>query len=95
MDGPAPNIQSQERLIDDLRQVIDNAEELLKNTDQYHTLQYQGARGKLAQALQAATEELARFEDAQLSRMMDHTEAENARHRDQGGEQKLLRAFRQ
>lgn len=94
MDGPEHNIQTQERLIGDLRMVIENAAELLKNTDQYNGSLYQTARSKLAQALHAATEELARFEDAQLERMMAATSAANELHQDQGGEAKLLRAFR-
>ncbi|WP_295993419.1 hypothetical protein [Rugamonas sp.] len=94
MDGPEHSIQIQERLIGDLRQVIENAEELLKNTDQYHSSLYQHARAKLAQALHAATEELARFEDAQLARMMAATDSACQRHNDVGGEARLLRAFR-
>ena len=66
MDGPEQKLQTQERLIGDLRQVIENAEELLKNTDQHTSALYQSARAKLTQALQAATEELARFEDCLL-----------------------------
>lgn len=93
MDGPEPSLQTQERLIGDLRQVIENAEELLKNTDQYTSTLYQSARAKLAQALRAATEELARFEDAQLTRMIDATHAANILHQDRTGEAKLLRAF--
>jgi ElaB/YqjD/DUF883 family membrane-anchored ribosome-binding protein len=95
MDGPQQhNMQSQERLIGDLRQVIENAEELLKNTDQYHTALYQNARAKLAQALQAATEELARFEDEQLDRMIKATDAACALHHEADGEARVLRAFR-
>ncbi|MES2257285.1 MAG: DUF883 domain-containing protein [Pseudomonadota bacterium] len=93
MDGPEQNLQTQERLIGDLRQVIENAEELLKNTDQYTSALYQNARAKLAQALHAATEELARFEDAQLARMIAATHAANLLHNDRTGEARLLRAF--
>jgi ElaB/YqjD/DUF883 family membrane-anchored ribosome-binding protein len=94
MDGPEHSMQTQERLIGDLRQVIENAEELLKNTDQYNSQLYQNARAKLAQALHAATEELARFEDAQLTRMIEATHAANHLHNDITGEARLLRAFR-
>ena len=94
MDSPDQSMQSQERLIGDLRQVIENAEELLKNTDQYHSLLYQNARAKLALALRTATEELLRFEDAQLDRMIDATHEASLRHQDQTGEARLLRAFR-
>jgi ElaB/YqjD/DUF883 family membrane-anchored ribosome-binding protein len=94
MDDPAQNLQTQERLIGDLRQVIENAEELLKNTDQYHGSLYETARAKLAQALHDATQELARFEDAQLDRMMAATQAANELHHDISGEARLLRAFR-
>ncbi|NRR30964.1 hypothetical protein HSX11_12315 [Oxalobacteraceae bacterium] len=94
MDGSEPSMQTQEQLIGDLRQVIENAEELLKNTDQYNSALYQNARAKLAQALQAATEELARFEDAQLARMIAATHAASELHRDASGEARLLRAFK-
>lgn len=93
MDGPEQSLHTQERLIGDLRQVIENAEELLKNTDQYTSVPYQSARAKLAQALLAATEELERFEEAQLSRMIGATRAANLLHNDRTGEAKLLRAF--
>ena len=49
MDGSEPGNPTQERLLDDLRQVIENAEELLKNTHQYNGASYQAARAKLAQ----------------------------------------------
>ncbi|MFD1304219.1 hypothetical protein, partial [Methylobacterium marchantiae] len=68
-------------------------EELLKNTDQYTSVLYQNARAKLAMALDAANEELARFEDAQLARMIDATREANARFNDQTGEARILRAF--
>ncbi|HEY1150225.1 MAG TPA: DUF883 family protein [Pseudoduganella sp.] len=93
MDSPERDMQTQERLIGDLRQVIENAEELLKNTDHYKSLPYQSARAKLAQALLAATAELERFEDAQLNRMIAATHQANQRHQDASGEAKLMRAF--
>ncbi len=93
MDGPTPS-PTQERLLDDLRQVIDNAEELLKNTDQYHGGAYQAARDKLAEALQTATAELARFEDLHIDRMIELTAIASRLHRDLSGEARLLRAFR-
>ena len=93
MDSPEETPHTQERLIGDLRLVIENAEELLKNTDQYTSVLYQNARAKLTLALSAATEELARFEDAKLSRMI---EASNASMPQSGisGEERVLRAFR-
>ncbi|MYN08095.1 DUF883 domain-containing protein [Pseudoduganella aquatica] len=94
MDGPEQKLQNQERLIGDLRQVIENAEELLKNTDQCTSALYQSARAKLTQALLAATEELARFEDAQLARMIAATHSANLQFHDISGEAKLMRAFR-
>lgn len=94
MDGPEHNMQTQERLIGDLRQVIENAEELLKNTDQYDSALYQNARARLAQALHTATEELGRFEDAQLTRMIAATNAASAAQGDTTGEARVLRAFR-
>ena len=93
METPEPSSMTQQRLIGDLRLVIENAEELLKNTDHYTGVVYQNARAKLAVALNAANEELARFEDEQLNRMMDATRAANERHRDKTGEARILRAF--
>ncbi|WP_028100523.1 DUF883 family protein [Pseudoduganella violaceinigra] len=94
MDGPEEKqVQSQEQLIGDLRQVIENAEELLKNTDHYTSVLYQSARAKLAQALLAANEELERCEDAQLLRMIEATHRANMLHRDVSGEARLMRAF--
>jgi ElaB/YqjD/DUF883 family membrane-anchored ribosome-binding protein len=86
---------TQERLIGDLRLVIENAEQLLKNTDQCTSLVYQTARARLNQALHAANEELARVEDVQLTRMIDATHAANLTFADQGGEARLMRAFQQ
>lgn len=98
MDGPAPQSPTQsptqEKLLDDLRQVIETAEELLKNTNQYHGSLYQGARVKLAQALMTATEELGRFEEAHIHRMIELTATANRLHKDLTGEDKLFRAFK-
>jgi ElaB/YqjD/DUF883 family membrane-anchored ribosome-binding protein len=94
MDGPEPDSTTQERLLDDLRQVIENAEELLKNTNQYNGVSYQPARAKLAQALLTATEELARFEDAHIERMIELTAVASRLHRDLTGEARILRAFK-
>lgn len=93
METPEHYAQSQEQLIGDLRLVIENAEELLKNTDHYSSALYQNARAKLSLALEAANEELSRFEDAQLERMMAATRAANDRYQDYSGEARVLRAF--
>jgi len=93
METPEQHAQTQEQLIGDLRLVIENAEELLKNTDHYSSALYQNARAKLSLALEAANEELSRFEDAQLERMMAATRAANDRYRDMSGEARILRAF--
>lgn len=93
METPDTRAQSQEQLIGDLRLVIENAEELLKNTDHYASALYQNARTKLSQALEAANEELSRFEDAQLERMIAATRVANERHADHSGESRILRAF--
>ncbi|MGK5025375.1 hypothetical protein [Janthinobacterium sp. RB2R34] len=93
MDNAEHGTRSQQRLIADLRQVIENAEDLLRSTDKYTSTLYQGARAKLEVALVAATAELAQFEDEQLARMMDATLAANARYHDQTGEARILRAF--
>jgi ElaB/YqjD/DUF883 family membrane-anchored ribosome-binding protein len=93
MDTPEESSRTQERLIDDLRLVIENAEALLRNTDHYTSVLYQSAREKLALALGAANDELARFEDAQLNRMIDATRAANERYADKTGEERIFRAF--
>jgi len=93
METPEPSSMTQQRLIGDLRLVIENAEELLKNTDHYTGVVYQNARAKLAVALTAANEELARFEEEQLTRMMEATHAANELHHDRTGEERILRAF--
>jgi ElaB/YqjD/DUF883 family membrane-anchored ribosome-binding protein len=93
MESPEETPQTQDRLIGDLRLVIENAEELLKNTDHYTNVLYQSARAKLTLALNAANEELARFEDAQLNRMLAATQAANQRHADTSGEARIMRAF--
>lgn len=93
METPDYSPTTQQRLIGDLRLVIENAEELLKNTDHYTGIVYQNARAKLSTALNAANEELARFEEDQLNRMMEATRAANERHHDDSGEARILRAF--
>ncbi|MFC0169475.1 DUF883 family protein [Pseudoduganella danionis] len=93
MDDPEVKLQTQERLLEDLRQVIENAEDLLNNTNAFHSQLYQIARTRLAQALHYATEELARFEDIQVERMIELTRAANLLHQDLSGEARLLRAF--
>lgn len=92
MQTPDDSPQTQERLIGDLRLVIENAEELLKNTDQYTSVLYQSARAKLALALNAANEELERFEDAQLSRILEDHQRTTAQ-ASLSGEERILRAF--
>ena len=87
---PAP---TQQQLIGDLRQVIDNAEDLLHCTDSARNGAYRAAREKLAQALAIANEELQRFEDAQIERMIAATHEASLRHNDSTGEARLLRAF--
>jgi ElaB/YqjD/DUF883 family membrane-anchored ribosome-binding protein len=87
------NAPSQQRLIGDLRQVIDNAEDLLKSTDGCRTGAHESARAKLAQALAFANQELERFEEAQVTRMIAATHEANTRHADSTGEARLLRAF--
>lgn len=94
MDSPEEIPQTQERLIGDLRLVIENAEELLKNTDQYTSVLYQNARAKLALALTAATEELARFEDAKLSHMIEAANAASVQEAEYTGEARIMRAFK-
>jgi ElaB/YqjD/DUF883 family membrane-anchored ribosome-binding protein len=94
METPELSSLTQQRLIGDLRLVIENAEELLKNTDHYTGIVYQKARAKLALALNAANEELARFEEEQLARMIEATRVASELHHDRTGEDRVLRAFR-
>lgn len=84
---------TQERLIGDLRLVIENAEQLLKNTNQYTSEVYQAARAKLTLALDTANAELARVEEAALTRMIEATHAANLAYADHSGEARLMRAF--
>jgi ElaB/YqjD/DUF883 family membrane-anchored ribosome-binding protein len=93
MQGPESSMPTQERLIGDLRQVIENAEELLRNTGRYTGEHYQSARAKLTEALEIANAELARIEDVQLERMIAATQA--AAGPDLSGEARLFQAFRQ
>jgi ElaB/YqjD/DUF883 family membrane-anchored ribosome-binding protein len=94
MDGPEPSSPTRNDCWTICAQVIENAEELLKNTDQYHGALYEAARSKLAEALATATAELARFEDVQIDRMIELTAIASRLHQDLTGEAKLLRAFR-
>ena len=94
MNDPEVKLQTQERLLEDLRQVIENAEDLLNNTNAYHSQLYQHARTRLAQALHYAMDELARFEDIQVERMIELTRAASLLHQDLTGEARLLRAFK-
>jgi ElaB/YqjD/DUF883 family membrane-anchored ribosome-binding protein len=90
---PSAQVPTQQRLIGDLRQVIDNAEDLLNSTDGRHDGSYELARNKLADALAMANDELERFEAAQLTRMISATHEASMRHNDCTGEARLLRAF--
>jgi ElaB/YqjD/DUF883 family membrane-anchored ribosome-binding protein len=91
---PARPEPAQQRLIGDLQQVIDNAEDLLNCTDSARDGAYRSAREQLARALATANEELQRFEDTQLERMIAATHEASLQHHDRTGEARLLRAFR-
>ena len=93
MDTPENLPQTHERLIGDLRLVIENAEELLKNTDKYTSALYQNARAKLALALNAANAELLRFEDAKLGRMIAENNAAPLAPVAHSGEARIMLAF--
>ncbi len=93
MDTPENLPQTHERLIGDLRLVIENAEELLKNTDKYTSALYQNARAKLALALNAANAELLRFEDAKLGRMIAENNAAHLAQAQHSGEARIMLAF--
>lgn len=89
---PAP--KNHDKLINDLRQVIRNAEDLLKHTEHHTGNIYKAARAKLELTLLAAYDELNRFEDEQLSRIMERTHLASDSYRDQTGEEVILRAFK-
>ena len=93
MDSPKHNPPTQQRLIGDLRLVIENAEELLKNTDHYAGILYRDARARLALALDEANAELERFEDAHLKRMIDANNAACEAAAERNGEARVMRAF--
>ncbi|QYF94098.1 hypothetical protein KY495_02335 [Massilia sp. PAMC28688] len=94
MDSHHDSSPDQDRLIGDLRAVIENAEGLLGNTSQYTGTPYEEARTRLTAALLKANCELERFEEARLARMMEATRAAIALHADQGGEACIMRAFK-
>ncbi len=91
--GTEAGAATQYRVIGDLRAVIENAEDLLKNTNHYDHGLYHTARNKLAEALAVANEELERCEEAQLARMIAATAEANRLHGDRDGEAMVLRAF--
>lgn len=93
MDRPEDTPHTQDRLIGDLRLVIRNAEELLKNSAQNSSALYQAARAKLALALTAANAELARFEDAKLRSMIEATNCAPLDPATPSGEARIMRAF--
>ncbi len=94
MDSPHDSSSPQDRLIGDLRLVIENAEDLLKSTGHYTGEPHQEARTRLAAALDKANAELERFEETRLARMMDVTRAAIALHADASGEARVMRAFK-
>lgn len=94
MDRAHDSSSPQDRLIGDLRQVIENAEDLLKSTGHYEGGPYQEARIRLAAALDKANAELERCEETRLAGMMEATRAAIALHADVGGEARIMRAFR-
>lgn len=91
---PSIHTSTPMRLIDELRLVIGNAEELLRNTSGAEGDVHQQARARLAQALAFANGELERFEDAALSRMIAATRADSELHADTSGEARVMRAFK-
>lgn len=93
MERPA-STRAPERLIDELRLVIGNAKQLLRNTSACTSAVHRQARARLTQALAFANGELERFEDAALNRMIAATEADSERHADASGEARVMRAFR-
>jgi ElaB/YqjD/DUF883 family membrane-anchored ribosome-binding protein len=69
MDKTGLNGDTRNKLIDDLKQVTDNAEELLRNSGQQMGERYQTARAKFESTLSTARDELSSLEE----RVMDGT----------------------
>jgi ElaB/YqjD/DUF883 family membrane-anchored ribosome-binding protein len=88
-----PEYGNQQELMFDLHQVIENAQQLLNNTEQSACMLCQATRVKLTEALQVAGAALTRCEDARLAWMIDTTRAANELFDDRTGEAKLLRSF--
>jgi ElaB/YqjD/DUF883 family membrane-anchored ribosome-binding protein len=85
---------AQQRLIGDLQQVIDNAEDLLNCTDGARDGASRSARKKVAQRLAADKYYLLRLLEPLLERMIAATHEASRQHNDSTGEARLLRAFR-
>jgi hypothetical protein len=88
-----PEYSHQQELIFDLGQVIENAQQLLNDTEQSTCMLCQNTRVKLSDALQVAGAALVRCEDARLAAMIAATRAANELFDDRTGEAKLLRSF--
>jgi ElaB/YqjD/DUF883 family membrane-anchored ribosome-binding protein len=69
MDKTNLNGETRSQMIDDLKQVADNAEELLRTTGQQVGARYQTARSKFESTLSNARDELSSLEE----RVMDGT----------------------
>ena len=88
-----PEYSHQQELIFDLGHVIENAQQLLNDTEQSTCMLCQNTRVKLSDALQVAGAALVRCEDARLASMIAATRAANDLFDDRTGEAKLLRSF--
>ncbi|MFZ6847025.1 DUF883 family protein [Undibacterium sp. RuRC25W] len=67
--------QQNDRLMDDLNQVIRDAEEMLKNTEQQSGEGFRAAKARFESTLKNAKEELAKVEEIVVTRTKDAARA--------------------
>lgn len=93
MNSSTQRLQSEVKLIAELKTVIKNADALLKDTEQLSGEAYLAARINLVRTLDTAKMALAKFEDFKLATIIDAAYAANRFFRDQSGETVTLHAF--
>lgn len=88
------NLQHHEKLLEELRAVIDNASKMLSYTRHHTSDQCQEARRRLEATLDMARMELATFEAAHQARIKDTLPAMEHARQVYSGENAIFRAFR-
>jgi ElaB/YqjD/DUF883 family membrane-anchored ribosome-binding protein len=71
MASTAQSSESRDKLVDDLKSVIQGAEELLKNTGQQADESYRSARSRFESTLKSAKTGLSSLEDSVVARTKD------------------------